>query len=111
MLRDKLRTSKNRALFFLTIFKYDCRMVRMKRRYLENVINEFCFADHKMAFVSGPRQCGKTTFAKMLLKDRKSESYFNWDNLAFRRLWTKEPNAIPISLQASHGQKQQNLTN
>jgi len=66
-------------------------MVSMKRRYLEKIIHEFCFADHKMAFISGPRQCGKTTLAKMLLKDRKSESYFNWDNLAFRRLWTKDP--------------------
>jgi predicted AAA+ superfamily ATPase len=69
-------------------------MVGMKRRYLEDVINEFCFTDHKMALVSGPRQCGKTTFAKMLLKDRKSGAYFNWDNLAFRRLWTKEPLGI-----------------
>lgn len=93
-MKAKLRIFKNQTLFLLTIFKCDYKMVRMKKRYLEHVINEFCFADHKMAFVSGPRQCGKTTFAKMLLKDRKSESYFNWDNLAFRRLWTKEPLGI-----------------
>lgn len=28
------------------------------------------FAHRKMAFVSGPRQCGKTTLGKMLLEDR-----------------------------------------
>jgi hypothetical protein len=78
----------------LTILQSDCKMVRMKKRYLDSIIHEFCFADHKMALVSGPRQCGKTTFARMLLKDRPSESYFNWDNLAFRRLWTKDPMAI-----------------
>jgi len=66
----------------------------MKKRYLENIVDEFCFDSHKMAFVSGPRQCGKTTFAKMLLKKRNSEAYFNWDNLRFRRLWTKDPSGI-----------------
>jgi uncharacterized protein len=69
-------------------------MVSMKNRYLENVIDEFCFGNQKMAFVSGPRQCGKTTFAKMLLKSRKSEAYFNWDNINFRRIWTKNPSGI-----------------
>jgi uncharacterized protein len=78
----------------LTILQYDCKLVIMKKRYLEHIISEFCFSDHKMAFVSGPRQCGKTTFAKMLLRDRKSEAYFNWDNLSFRRLWSKEPMGI-----------------
>jgi len=66
----------------------------MKKRYIENIIDEFCFGSHKMAFISGPRQCGKTTFAKMLLRKRKSDAYFNWDNLRFRRLWTKDPSGI-----------------
>ena len=66
----------------------------MKKRYLGNIVDEFCFGSHKMAFVSGPRQCGKTTFAKMLLKKRKSEAYFNWDDLKFRRLWAKDPSGI-----------------
>ncbi len=66
----------------------------MKNRYLENIIDEFCFGNQKMAFVSGPRQCGKTTFAKMLLDSRKSEAYFNWDNINFRRTWVKNPSKI-----------------
>jgi len=78
----------------LTIFKSGYRMVGMKKRYLANIVDEFCFGSHKMAFVSGPRQCGKTTFAKMLLRKRDSEAYFNWDNLRFRRLWAKDPSGI-----------------
>lgn len=63
-------------------------------RYLEHALKRFCFSDHKMAFVSGPRQCGKTTFAKMLLSRRKRGNYFNWDDIDFRRLWTKKPKLI-----------------
>ena len=49
---------------------------------------------HKMAFVSGPRQCGKTTLAKMILKSRKQGKYNNWDDTGFRRIWTKNPSSI-----------------
>lgn len=34
----------------------------------------------KMVFLGGPRQCGKTTFAKSLLRLASSGHYFNWDN-------------------------------
>ncbi len=47
-----------------------------------------------MAFVSGPRQCGKTTLGKMLLKNRGIGEYFNWDETEFRRLWTKSPKSV-----------------
>ena len=60
-------------------------------RYLETDINDICFKANKMAFVSGPRQCGKTTMAKLLLKERSVGEYYNWDDLKFRRLWTKDP--------------------
>lgn len=63
-------------------------------RYLENSVNEICFIAEKMAFVSGPRQCGKTTFAKTLLKQRKSGVYYNWDEIKFRRQWAKDPHLI-----------------
>jgi predicted AAA+ superfamily ATPase len=39
----------------------------MKTRYLQGPLEQLCFSSHKMAFVSGPRQCGKTTMAKLLL--------------------------------------------
>lgn len=66
----------------------------MKMRYLEPDITQLCFTDHKMAFVSGPRQCGKTTMAKRLLSERGSGQYYNWDELKFRRLWAKDPSQI-----------------
>lgn len=66
----------------------------MKDRYLISVIKDICFPMHKMAFVSGPRQCGKTTLAKIMLKERKSGIYNNWDDVSFRRLWTKNPSSI-----------------
>ncbi|MBS0349988.1 MAG: ATP-binding protein [Proteobacteria bacterium] len=55
-----------------------------------------------MAFVSGPRQAGKTTMAKQLLKQRGAGHYYNWDELKFRRIWTKDPSQIiPISNSSS----------
>ena len=63
-------------------------------RYLQSIISKTCFTAGKMAFVSGPRQCGKTTMAKTLLKKRKAGAYYNWDETTFRKLWTKNPALI-----------------
>lgn len=65
-----------------------------KKRYLEKEIEALCFPNHKMAFISGPRQCGKTTLSKRLLKLRKAGAYHNWDELKFRKLWTKDPSHV-----------------
>lgn len=49
--------------------------------------------EHKMVFVSGPRQCGKTTLAKNILEQADSEknkSYLNWDFGADREYILKE---------------------
>lgn len=46
----------------------------------------------KMAFLVGPRQCGKTTLARALLERRGSPGlYRNWDDLAFRRELSRAP--------------------
>ncbi|MEW6359274.1 MAG: ATP-binding protein [Planctomycetota bacterium] len=66
----------------------------MRRRSLERPIEELAFADHKIAIVSGPRQCGKTTLARMLLEKRKAGAYWNWDDVEFRRTWAKTPSAV-----------------
>lgn len=66
----------------------------MKHRSLTSAIEEFAFADHKIAVVSGPRQCGKTTLARMLLARRKVGAYRNWDELSFRREWAENPAAV-----------------
>ena len=45
----------------------------------------------KMAFVSGPRQVGKTTFAKRLQKDFSQSLYFNWDVITDQKRLLKNP--------------------
>jgi hypothetical protein len=69
-------------------------LVGMKNRSLSKAIEELAFTDHKIALVSGPRQCGKTTLAKMLLRQRKTGLYRNWDEAEFRRAWAMNPSAI-----------------
>lgn len=45
-----------------------------------------------MAFVVGPRQVGKTTLARRLLRERgSSDLYRNWDDLGWRRAVTRDP--------------------
>lgn len=66
----------------------------MKERYLEDTLSEVCFQSGKMAFISGARQCGKTTLAKRILRRYNSGLYYNWDEIKFRRLWTKNPSGI-----------------
>ena len=66
----------------------------MRERYLQSIVEEFCFKGQKMAFISGPRQCGKTTMAKTMLAERENGAYFNWDEHEFRKMWTKNPSQI-----------------
>lgn len=63
-------------------------------RYLSQYVDNIAFANNKMAFVSGPRQCGKTTMAKMMLEKRGAGCYYNWDEIKFRRQWKLDPNAL-----------------
>ena len=44
-----------------------------------------------MAFVGGPRQVGKTTFAKRLLASVDGGSYFNWDVATDQKKLGKDP--------------------
>jgi predicted AAA+ superfamily ATPase len=46
-------------------------------RYVAPAVLE-ALDDRKMAFIAGPRQVGKTTLAKSLLRDPKAD-YFTWD--------------------------------
>lgn len=59
------------------------------QRYLKNSIWEDALADGKMAFISGPRQVGKTHLAKQCLKS--SANYFNWDVTEFKHHWIRSP--------------------
>jgi predicted AAA+ superfamily ATPase len=69
-------------------------MDAMRSRYLAGPIEALGFARHKMALVSGPRQCGKTTLAKMMLAKRALGRYYNWDEFEFRHAWAKKPSAV-----------------
>ena len=64
----------------------------MKTRYLSFVIQNDALKDRKMAFISGPRQVGKTTLGKQFLKDKNN--YFSWDQTEFRRIWARDPSNI-----------------
>lgn len=64
----------------------------MIRREISPFIESLALKRNKMAFISGPRQCGKTTLAKDLLLDKSF--YFNWDQLKFRQLWIKSPELL-----------------
>ena len=57
----------------------------IKKRYVYQSIIDDPFVAGKMAFVSGPRQVGKTTPAKSLRQHQ--ENYFNWDQSTFRKIF------------------------
>jgi predicted AAA+ superfamily ATPase len=68
--------------------------IAKKERYLIAGVNELALRYGKMAFISGPRQCGKTTVTKMLLAERGVGHYYTWDDPAFRRIWAKNPSEL-----------------
>lgn len=61
----------------------------MQIRYLERAIREDALARQRMAFVSGPRQVGKTTLGRALLEDHVN--YRSWDDQSFRLAWIRDP--------------------
>jgi uncharacterized protein len=61
----------------------------MITRYLDAVIRQDALADRKMAFISGPRQVGKTTLGRGLLESPQNE--FTWDDQRFRVSWVRDP--------------------
>ncbi len=63
----------------------------MKRIY-ELVIKKHFKSYKQMLFLTGPRQVGKTTLAKLLKK--QSTLYLNWDLLEDRRLILEGPTAV-----------------
>lgn len=52
-------------------------------RYLEPHLQQDL--EKKMVFLTGPRQCGKTTLAQKLLSRSSSGLYFNWDDPDHKR--------------------------
>jgi hypothetical protein len=61
-------------------------------RALEHLLLKEHFKRDRMAFVVGPRQVGKTTLARQLLRKRRSmDLYRNWDDLTWRRALARDP--------------------
>ena len=73
-------------------------MTMIKSRYLNNTIPKDALKSDKMAFISGPRQVGKTTLGRQLLKDKNN--YFSWDQTRFRKIWSKSPEKLLDSIGA-----------
>ncbi|MFH1728706.1 MAG: ATP-binding protein [Pseudomonadota bacterium] len=61
----------------------------MINRYLKNSIIKDALLDKKIAFISGPRQVGKTTLGLSLLNNM--ENHFLWDDDIFKKDWAKSP--------------------
>ncbi len=64
----------------------------MSERYLAPIIRDDALKESKMAFISGPRQVGKTHLAKRLLAS--PQNYFNWDETPFKKKWIRDPLTI-----------------
>lgn len=63
----------------------------MIKRSLVSPIQELCLQDQKMAFISGPRQVGKTTLARQIAAQFNQSRYITWDNPQMRRQWNDNP--------------------
>lgn len=68
-------------------------MNRPAVRYVREALEQTLVEERKMAFVAGPRQVGKTTLAKSLLRVAGG-AYFNWDQETHRRRVLRAPDAF-----------------
>ena len=67
-------------------------------RLYENIIREHLGAYRQMVFLSGPRQVGKTTLARIFASD-----YLNWEEKETRRLILKGARAVGRTLSLDEG--------
>ena len=70
----------------------------MERYLLDEFVTHF-ENERQMLFVSGPRQVGKTTFARDFEKKYAYAEYLNWDNQSHRQIIVQGPQAIAEKLQ------------
>lgn len=65
--------------------------MRFGKRKLYAGIWQKLLRQKAMIFLIGPRQVGKTTFAKILGKNLANQIYLNWDSLSDKRKITENP--------------------
>lgn len=71
------------------------RMAMAERsRFYDSVLREHFAGHRQMAFVSGPRQVGKTTTCRM-----EGTDYLNWDSADDRRIILRGPAAVAARLE------------
>ncbi|MFH1939714.1 MAG: AAA family ATPase, partial [bacterium] len=75
----------------LTFFELISIIVAMKERILYQKIWQKLSSYKNMVFLSGPRQSGKTTLAKIIARDFSSQVYFNWDDIPSKRVLIQDP--------------------
>ncbi|HAH32752.1 MAG TPA: hypothetical protein DCL44_10610 [Elusimicrobia bacterium] len=63
----------------------------MIERNIRSAVNDILRKYGKMVFISGPRQAGKTTLAKAILKEAGQGIYFNWDIITDQKKLIKDP--------------------
>lgn len=80
----------------------------MERIY-KNVIDEHFDNYNKMLLLSGPRQVGKTTLARLMEKRFDSSLYLNWDNEDHQRLILEGPNALIQKITPKADEKRKTL--
>ena len=66
-------------------------MVIMKERIIYQKIWQKLSSYKNMVFLSGPRQSGKTTLAKIIARDFSNQVYFNWDDIPSKRELIQDP--------------------
>ena len=64
-----------------------------RARVYTAILREHFERNRQMAFVTGPRQVGKTWVSRLL-----GDAYFNWDNLDDRRILLRGPSALAEAL-------------
>lgn len=64
----------------------------MLQRQIYKLLWQENIAQKPMVFISGPRQAGKTTFARNIIgSSYKNKVYFNWDVIENKRILIKDP--------------------
>ena len=66
-------------------------MGAMKERILYQKIWQKLSSYKNMVFLSGPRQSGKTTFAKIIARGFNNQVYFNWDDIPSKKVLIRDP--------------------